>query len=120
VNGCGPGAFRSSPGNRSTQSVINLESGSAITKTLQPPAISPGKLRARDTKKLPGCDIGKKEVSVRKPLYLLIDLNTAAKMFKVASENIRKSFGAAAQNRPAASMACGNESQTDRSRSWCL
>jgi hypothetical protein len=77
-------------------------------------------LRVRDTKKLPGSDIGKNEVSVRKPLYFVIDLNTAAKMFKVASENIRKSLGAAAQNRPAASMAGGNESQTDRSRSWCL
>jgi hypothetical protein len=57
VNGRGLRAFRSSPGNRSTQSIVNLEGAGAITETFQSPAIMRGQLRACDAKKLSGSDV---------------------------------------------------------------
>jgi len=101
VNGRGPRAFRSSPGNRSTQSIVNLEGAGAITETFQSPAIMRGQLRACDAKKLSGSDVGENEVSFWELCDLMIDFNAAAKIFQIASEGIRESLSAAAQNRPA-------------------
>ena len=48
VDGSGSRAFTSSPGNRSTQRVIDLEGARTVTETLEPPAIVGGKLRGCD------------------------------------------------------------------------
>jgi hypothetical protein len=54
VDGGGSRAFTSSPGNRSTQRVIDLEGARTVTERLQPPAIVGGKLRGCDAKQLSG------------------------------------------------------------------
>lgn len=83
VHGRGPQAFRSSPGNRSTESIVNLEGAGAVTETLQ---LLRGQLRACDAKKLSGSDVGKNEVRLWELGNFMIDLNTAAKIFQIASE----------------------------------
>src|SRR5260370_36447622 len=118
VNGRGPRAFRSSPGNRSTQSIVNLEGARAVTKTLQPHAVTRGQLRACDAKKLSGSDVGENEVSFWELCNFMIDFNAAAKIFQIASEGIRESLSAAAQNRPATGATGSYENQTNGGWSW--
>ena len=54
MDGGGSRAVTSSPGNRSTQRVIDLEGARTVTETLQPPAIVGGKLRGCDAKQFVG------------------------------------------------------------------
>ena len=100
MNSGGSRAFTSNPGNRSTQSIVNLESTGAVTETLQPPAVMGRKLRACNTKKLPGSDIGENEVGFRELCNFMTGFNPTAKIFKVTGEGIRESLSAATQNRP--------------------
>ena len=86
VNGRGPRTFRSCPGNRSIQSIVNLEGAGAVAETLQPPAVMRGQLRACNAKKLPGSDVGENEVSFWELCNFMTDFNTAAKVFQIASE----------------------------------
>jgi hypothetical protein len=113
VNGRGPRAFRSSPGNRSTQSIINLEGAGAVTETLQLPAIMRGQLRTCDAKKLSGSDVGENEVSFWELCNFMTDFDAAAKIFQIASEGIRESLSAGAQNRPATGVSGGYDSQAN-------
>jgi hypothetical protein len=113
VNGRGSRAFRSSPGNRSTQSIVNLEGAGTVTETLQSPTIMRGQLRACDAKKLSGSDVGENEVSFWELCNFMIDFNTATKIFKMASEGIWESLSAAAQNRPATGVTGSYENQTN-------
>jgi hypothetical protein len=96
VNGRGSRAFTSGPGNRSTQCIVDLVGAGAITKTLQPPAIARGQLRACDAKELSGSDVSENEVSFWELCNFLIDFNVAAKTFQIASESVRESLSAAA------------------------
>src|SRR6516165_6627140 len=75
VNGRGSRAFRSSPGNRSTQSIVNLEGAGAVTETLQPSAIMQGQLRACDAKKLSESNVGENEVSFWESSNFMIGFN---------------------------------------------
>jgi hypothetical protein len=101
VNGGSPRAFRSSPGRRSTQGVIDLERAGAVTETLQPLAVMGGKFSTCDAKNLSRSDAGENEVSFRQLCNLMIDFNLPAKIFQIAREGIWQSLGATAQNRPA-------------------
>src|SRR5260221_12482927 len=63
VNGRGPQTFRSCPGNRSIQSIVNLEGAGPEAETLQRPAVMRGQLGACNVRKLPGRDVGENQCS---------------------------------------------------------
>jgi len=113
VNGRSPRAFASSPGDRSTQGIVNLESAGAITETLQPPAVTRGQLGTCDPKKLSGSNVGENEVALRELRNFVIDFDTAAKTSQVASEGICESLSATSQNGPATRVGGRDESQTN-------
>lgn len=88
VNGRSPRAFRSSPGNRRTQSIVDLEGAGAVTETLQLHAVMRGQVRACDAEKLSGSDAGENEISFRELRNFMIGFNTAAKTFQIPSKGI--------------------------------
>jgi hypothetical protein len=90
------GAFGSSPGNRCSESIVNLESAGAIVETLQPPAVLQGQLRAFNAKKLPRSDIGENEVGLGKPCNFMLDFNAAANLFEMMREDIGERLSAPA------------------------
>jgi hypothetical protein len=113
LNGCSPRAFRSSPGNRGAQGIIDLEGAGAVTETLQPLAVLGGKLRACYAKKLSRSDAGENEVSFRQLCKFMMDFNLAAKIFQITSEGVWQDLSATAQNRPATGVAGSYENQTN-------
>jgi hypothetical protein len=102
VDGGGSRAFTSSPGNRSTQRVIDLEGARTVTETLQPPAIVGRKLRGCDAKQLSGSHISENEVSFWELCNFMTGFNPTAKIFQITGEGIRESLSATTQNRPTA------------------
>lgn len=104
VDGRGSRTFRSSPGNRGAQSIVDLECAGAIPETFQLPAVMRRQLRACEPKKLSGSDVGEDEISLWEFCDFVIDLNTAAEIFQMTSENIRESLSAAPKNRPPVCM----------------
>src|SRR5215469_15420122 len=106
-------AFRSSPGNRRAQSIVNLEGACTVTETLQLPAVTGRKLTTCNAKKLSGSDVGQNEASLGELGNFVIDFNSAAKIFQMTSKDISKSLSAAPQNGPALRVAGSHESQAN-------
>lgn len=58
VHGRASRTFRSSPGNRGAQRIVDFEGACAIPETIQLPALMRRQLRACEPKKLSGSDVG--------------------------------------------------------------
>ena len=90
VNGRCSRTFASSPGNRSTQGVVNLEGAGTITETLQPPAVTRQQLGTCKAKKLSGSDVSENEVTLRELRHFVIDFDTTAKTFQMEPGHLRE------------------------------